>query len=128
MDPSSIPSLNGSGSPSPKCFLRKVSRAQDNHESTLSNHSASRTISRDEAELLWKQGKIAGIFNIPFDSPQLFESCLDFCIEIEEGNVLLLLICFSFDLFVCCTKTESNFSLLMRMKVKTLFLIKIYRI
>jgi len=43
-----------------------------------------RAISREEAKKLWLNGKVAGLFNIPFDNQTLFDACQDFCVEVEE--------------------------------------------
>jgi hypothetical protein len=38
-------------------------------------------IEREKAKKLWSEGKLAGIFNIPFDNEALFDTCQDFCIQ-----------------------------------------------
>lgn len=57
----------------------------------LVSDSNSPFISREEAKKLWKQGKLAGLFNIPFENESLFLSCKDFCMEKKEEKDNLLL-------------------------------------
>ena len=47
----------------------------------------SQRIERHEAERLWKEGKLVGMFNIPFDNQQLFDTCKDFCIQVNGMRV-----------------------------------------
>jgi len=55
-----------------KVFVRKV--IMDAAESE---------VSREELKKLWKAGLICGLFNIPFDNEELFNSCHDFCLEVD---------------------------------------------
>lgn len=43
--------------------------------------SGGRGVPREEVYSLWKQSKVAGLFNIPWENEDLFNTCKDFCIE-----------------------------------------------
>ena len=62
-------------------ILRKVQKGKQisREEGTIVQN----LISNFQAKDLWKQGKLTGLFNIPFESEEIFNQCQDFCIEQE---------------------------------------------